>query len=65
MEDRLNALQDRTQYGPSYNRNVAEPYHTARKMLAAGRTDEASYWTLMAEMRAGLMSFEAWQEATR
>ena len=52
-----------TEYGPGYNRNVSVPYGDARRMLAAGRLEEAEHWILMAEVRLGTITFEQWQAA--
>ncbi len=61
ISGRLDAMDAVTHYGADYDRNVAEPYHTARRMVSAGRLEEAEHWTLMAEMRFGTITFEEWQ----
>ena len=60
---RLDAMVSVTKHGPDYSSNVSVPYSDARRMLAAGRLEEAEHWTLMAEMRFGTITFEQWQAA--
>lgn len=57
---RLAALTHHTLNGPDYSRDVAEPYRDAVRMLSEERLHEAEYWTRMAEMRAGVITFEQW-----
>lgn len=52
FEQRAAALDQVTQFGPDYDRGVADNLRTARRLAAEGRGAEANYWLNEAEATA-------------
>jgi len=55
---RQEALAAFTQYGPEYRRGVAEALADARLLASRGEADAAEHYLLVAEARAGMITFE-------
>jgi len=57
-QTRQEALAAFTQYGPEYRRGVAEALADAHLFASRGEADAAEHYLLVAEARAGVITFE-------
>ena len=61
MDQRLEVLEGFCKYGPDYNRNVAVAVSDHLLFAQRGDTKAAEHFLLLAEMRAGLMTWDEYE----
>jgi len=61
FEARIAALAPLTLYGPDYNRGVADAIGDARLFASRGEVDAAEHYLLVAEARAGRITFDEFE----
>jgi len=59
---RFEALAQFTEYGPNYNRGVASNLADAKLFAGRGESDSAEHYLLVAEVQAGLITVERFEE---